>query len=82
MVSEGDRGRREVHTNSWLTSDNHATARTIRIFLIPPESRVSNFVLFADQKNDLVVEKVVSETQIFDLFLCEILEIAVRHRLQ
>lgn len=39
VVSEGDRGRREVHTDPRLACDDHAT--TIRFFLKQPDSIVN-----------------------------------------
>ena len=57
IVSQGDCDRREVHTDTWLTCDDHASALPVQIFLFLPrlEVFVSDFVLFADQMNGFIV---------------------------
>ena len=59
-VSQGDRSRREVHTNTWMACDDHASALPARLFLFLTRLEISesDFVLFAYQKNRFIVGEV------------------------
>ena len=61
IVSEGDCGQREVHTDAWLPCDDHTSAPPARSFLFLTRLEIfeSDFILFADQKNRFIVGEVI-----------------------
>ena len=83
IVSEGDSGWREVHTDPWMSCDDHTNAPPARsfLFLARLEISESDFVLFADEKNGFIVGEVI-QLQRVDMLLCQIPEVAARYRLQ
>ena len=61
IVSEGHCSWREVHTDAWMTCDDHASTPPVRTFLFLARLEISesDFVLFADEKNRFVVGEVI-----------------------